>query len=85
MGVFRQRLKTRLKPLAIRLGLHPPPLRLSMALAKYNVAPHIDAFFDSLVAQTAGLAGLEVLIDRFSRTRRNCGAACLTSYRLIPC
>ncbi len=62
MGMFRQRLKTRLKPLAIRLGLYPPPLRLSMVVATYNVAPYIDAFFDSLVAQTTGLAGLEVIV-----------------------
>jgi glycosyltransferase involved in cell wall biosynthesis len=52
----------RLKPLAIRLGLHPPPLRLSMVVATYNVAPYIDAFFDSLVVQTTGLAGLEVIV-----------------------
>jgi glycosyltransferase involved in cell wall biosynthesis len=62
MGMFRQKLKTWLKPLAIRLGLHPPPLRLSMVVATYNVAPYIDAFFDSLVAQTTGLAGLEVIV-----------------------
>ncbi|MFZ3581925.1 glycosyltransferase family 2 protein [Loktanella sp. DJP18] len=55
-------MKPLVKPLAIRFGLHPSPLRLSMVVATYNVALYIDAFFDSLVAQTTGLAGLEVIV-----------------------
>ena len=33
-----------------------------MVVATYNVAPYIDAFFDSLLAQTAGLDVLEIIV-----------------------
>jgi len=40
---------------------HSSP-RITLVVATYNVAPYIDAFFESVIFQRGGLAGLEVIV-----------------------
>lgn len=44
-----------------RLFTRPPPV-FSLVVAAYNVAPYIDDFFASIIAQTYDLKGVEIIV-----------------------
>lgn len=61
---WHQSLRPALFALQHRFSQKPggPAPRISLVVATYNVAPYIDAFFDSLIVQKGGLSGVEVIV-----------------------